>query len=643
MGRWIPWIIIGILSFLGFKGLYLKEIDPLELLPVFLVTPLLLYYFKTKLALWTSLLIAFLSVQLTGGVKSQLFFGYILLLALSGYLFPIRVYILSAIYVISLEIGSCLFNGLPLPLSIIFLSLLALIFGIITYPEQKEIKKFEESLLKEKAKQRMIDPLISEIREKVRGLKESVYSIDLERYSKIFLRLVWDSLPLYSICFFLADGRKYRLLSHISDSDAIKLNACLEEGEGIIGWVAKEAKEIFSNDYFRDSRLLGYYSKDTFVRSIGAVPIKRENKILGIITADSREKDTFDEPKRNLLRNLSTIFGEFINLVAAYEERHRDALKFSTLYEFTTVLFNELNKKEVFNKLAVLLQNVFQPDGIAVAQIKAKKGKIIFTRGDINLSEGCEFIPEEGLIGIVPRHQGWFLNPDIKRPGIQRLDSKAPPSPNRSLLAAPYSAEEEKGVVWIEKKEKNAFSQKDGMIFKFITAFLSASILRIKYYEKLEEMAKMDGLTQLINHRMFQEELKNVFKKHSVINLIILDIDHFKRINDQYGHPAGDKVLAEIGRILKEKEGIPARYGGEEFAIILPEISKSQAEILAQSILKKIRERDIRINGKVINITASIGIASYPEDAKNRAELIQKADNALYKAKESGRNSVAVA
>lgn len=169
--------------------------------------------------------------------------------------------------------------------------------------------------------------------------------------------------------------------------------------------------------------------------------------------------------------------------------------------------------------------------------------------------------------------------------------------------------------------------------------------------DTLEELANRDGLTGLHNHRCFQETLamevtrSDRYKREFA--LIFFDIDSFKHYNDTNGHPAGDELLRELANVIREflrKSDFFARYGGEEFTVILPETSRKHATVVAGSIREIIENhpfyaREKQPNGK---LTVSIGIAVYPNDAETGDGLVDKADQALYKAKHTGRNKVCV-
>ena len=167
---------------------------------------------------------------------------------------------------------------------------------------------------------------------------------------------------------------------------------------------------------------------------------------------------------------------------------------------------------------------------------------------------------------------------------------------------------------------------------------------------KLRELAIRDELTGLHNHRYFQEQLEQEVVRcrryNHPLSLLLLDLDFFKKVNDTYGHPAGDHVLREVGKTLTELvrySDIVARYGGEEFAIILPETATPGGKVLAQRIRRGVEQLQLRFKKQTIPVTVSIGLActDMVDGTMNRAEIISKSDQALYKAKHEGRNRVA--
>jgi len=169
-----------------------------------------------------------------------------------------------------------------------------------------------------------------------------------------------------------------------------------------------------------------------------------------------------------------------------------------------------------------------------------------------------------------------------------------------------------------------------------------------KVLEKLEQVATHDALTQLFNRgsliSQLSEEISRTQRYARPLSIFMLDIDYFKKVNDQFGHQAGDKVLQHIARQLGDivrKTDIVARYGGEEFVIVLPETSHEKALELAERLCTMIASIQVDITNKqTLKITLSIGVASYPNHAYGQEQLLNSADEAMYEAKRAGRNQV---
>ena len=160
-----------------------------------------------------------------------------------------------------------------------------------------------------------------------------------------------------------------------------------------------------------------------------------------------------------------------------------------------------------------------------------------------------------------------------------------------------------------------------------------------------------DPVTRLTNHRYFQDRLKTEFEKSvgsgQPLSLIMLDVDHFKSFNDRYGHPEGDRLLAEIAQQIEKKldaQGVASRYGGEEFAVILPGADLNKATLVANEIRQAVEQTAFSGPlGYRAYVTISLGVASFPLQGQSASELVKLADTALYQAKKQGRNQTVAA
>lgn len=218
---------------------------------------------------------------------------------------------------------------------------------------------------------------------------------------------------------------------------------------------------------------------------------------------------------------------------------------------------------------------------------------------------------------------------------------------NKSVICVPLLYKNEViGVCYLYNNlSHNIFSDEDKEILEVIMTQAAITLINARLYEH----ATVDGLTKLYIHRHFQLLLQNELKRSKRYNhpcsLIMADIDHFKKVNDTYGHQFGDEVLHQTAIIIRSNcrsTDIPARYGGEEFCIILPETNRNNALIVAEKIRNSVKDNIFIHFDNRVQITISLGIAEFPSNALNKDNLIQAADKALYISKETGRNRVTV-
>jgi diguanylate cyclase (GGDEF)-like protein len=180
-----------------------------------------------------------------------------------------------------------------------------------------------------------------------------------------------------------------------------------------------------------------------------------------------------------------------------------------------------------------------------------------------------------------------------------------------------------------------------------IFKFLSGNNIENAYHEEIYRLTTIDGLTQVFNRRYFVETLEREIGRaqryRRDLSLIMFDIDHFKQVNDTYGHLAGDYVLKQLASVIKtriRREDVLARYGGEEFGIILPEIDRHNSMQFAEKVRKLVEKAEFRFEDTQIPVTVSVGVATLIGEQEDVTEFIKLADDNLYAAKQAGRNQV---
>jgi diguanylate cyclase (GGDEF)-like protein len=266
--------------------------------------------------------------------------------------------------------------------------------------------------------------------------------------------------------------------------------------------------------------------------------------------------------------------------------------------------------------------------------------------------EGFEVLTTSDSLDALPltlQHNPHLILLDVMMPGLSGLEILRQLKQNNVTQSVPVL------MVTARTKGEDVKAALEAGAFDYIKKPLDEveivarvqSALKYKFHQdKLVEMATHDSLTGLYNHRLLIEllgrELANARRKAEPVAFCMADIDHFKNLNDQYGHQAGDLVLREVSQVLSQglrKSDPVGRYGGEEFGIILGSCGADRAAALCERLRQSVADHPFVYQGQEIRVTVSLGLAvASPDAVTSETELIRKADLALYRAKEAGRN-----
>ena len=343
--------------------------------------------------------------------------------------------------------------------------------------------------------------------------------------------------------------------------------------------------------------------------------------------------------------NLTATFDEMrVNLRTTKADLDYRILQLSTLYEVGKAISSELDFRKLQNMILEIVVKV----------VKAEKGSLMMLDDaektlTIGVAIGLsEEIARDTRLEVGESVAGWvvknrkplFVDNVETDPTFQSIKKKNVRT--GTLMSVPLSVKDKiLGTLNISKSLPESFTDKDFELFVNLANQAAIAIDNARLYR----YAVTDEMTKLYNHRYFQqrldEEIQRADRYENHVSLIILDVDHFKKFNDTFGHPEGDRVLKTVARLIEKSVreiDIPARYGGEEFVVICPEKNGEGSLIPAERIRSAIESYDFRINGEHVPITVSLGVCCYPDAASSKAELIQKADAALYFSKANGRN-----
>jgi diguanylate cyclase (GGDEF)-like protein len=228
------------------------------------------------------------------------------------------------------------------------------------------------------------------------------------------------------------------------------------------------------------------------------------------------------------------------------------------------------------------------------------------------------------------------------------LKGVALPPAVRGLMALPLLIQDQAiGWVIVLDLGDGRLEARDFSNLRILCSQIAIGVEKASLYDRLQRLSTTDGLTGLTVHRTFQarleEEVKRAERYKEPLSLVMLDIDHFKRFNDVYGHLAGDAVLKAVAGALGEGLGpseVAARYGGEEFALLLPRQDKAAGLKRAEALRLAVEALQVPVGGETLSVTGSLGVACLPGDAMTKKGLLEASDQALYNSKKNGRNRV---
>lgn len=349
---------------------------------------------------------------------------------------------------------------------------------------------------------------------------------------------------------------------------------------------------------------------------------------------------------------------ENTNLLAGEHKRHqRDALflekkeeRYKSLKDVTSILSSTLsldrvtelildNTMDVIGKteslLLFLVDTEKQELNLAASRIKKDSSRVKAKKGDL-------------LDEWVFKQRQRLLVEDIKKDfrfSEERMGEYS--RPFRSIISCPLMEEKKVvGIVRLEHSRPHNYTLEDLRLLDILCDLGAVSLQNARLYKQTLDLAITDGLTGLYLRRYFldrlKEELARSLRDNTSCSFFMIDIDDFKNYNDKYGHTAGDIVLKTLSKVFTKfaQSGIVGRYGGEEFSILLPETSKKKARNIADDIKKAVKEETIELRRVETHVTVSMGVSSFPEDARVQDDLIQKADERLYAAKRQGKDRV---
>jgi diguanylate cyclase (GGDEF)-like protein len=478
---------------------------------------------------------------------------------------------------------------------------------------------------------------------------------------------------LYTVVYFMSRNfRAYTSIGFLASehSDKLTINAVvtksrnldyeceIEFGKGLIGSAVNKPAGFITGNLRSYEGDLAYYKEAENINSVMIMRVmdNQSKRIQGLLVVDSENMRAFTDEHKELMNRFTQIASAMITSVKLTYQMNKVAIRADMQYEIAKKLSESLKAEEVIEVLTQSLMRTFEHDRIIIvaynpATAKGAVWRIIGDPGSV--SEGMEFDinDQRSLYGSIFRNRRAIVTQGFRHENSYvRFDrEEAPEAKPQDILIAPIHDDRQAvwAVVGMESNRSGVYSQAELQLLKTIMANVSTALTKARMYTEMEKLATIDGLTQIANHRKFQDimtmELERSQRYNTPLTLLLMDIDHFKKFNDTYGHPVGDLVLQMVAKALQgsiRNTDYCARYGGEEFVVVLIQADEAQSRMLAERVRKAVESMEVRNEDKLLKVTVSIGSATFPFDGQDKQELIDNADKAMYASKQGGRNRV---
>ncbi len=450
----------------------------------------------------------------------------------------------------------------------------------------------------------------------------------------------------FSVVLLIKKDQTDSMQVHIAESGG-EIKKKVSIGTGPLSWFLNNSGILVNNDFIHSSSHLGYYKNEEHIQCFMAGSIEFLDEVIGIIVIDRKQKEPFSERDKEMLssvaKGLSTLFSFYRHMNASMLE----VFRLRSLLTLTERVAGEIKLEEVRKSIFEAIKSSFQ-DVWAIFLLKEGKEYYITEEDDRryyqSLRHSIAAAALEKNISLCKAD----LSAETKRPILfpEERNFEA-----KSLLFSPFRGDVKGGILLLSKNKDCFDRNQDLMILNLMADIAASSVEKAFLYHLEEEKAMRDGLTEAYNHRFFQEILDNKIaeaeRSEEPITLLMIDLDNFKMINDQFGHQNGDMILKSVGGLMKDRirsSDILARYGGEEFAIILPKTGSLEGYKLAENLRNSVESKEfISQDDLKFNVTISIGVSELLKHAHNKRDLIAAADRALYLAKKEGKNCTCVA
>jgi diguanylate cyclase (GGDEF)-like protein len=465
-------------------------------------------------------------------------------------------------------------------------------------------------------------------------------TFELDEVLQRILSILRDYFQIQNAAVMLLDPKTGDLIVR-SEFGRKRTHNRIPRGAGITGAALRMKRPVYVADVSHDPRYLPGFPN---TRSELSVPLIVRDEVVGVLDMQSDVIDFFDSETIDLLTLFSTqasIALENARLYSMEQRRAKQLEAINAIARQTTALV-ELD--HLLDLVCTLMLERFPVDQVAVL-LSDEDGRLYVSA---NFGKLTPVLPQgEPVKGGGLASKALSLAQTVVCNNVAEDPDYIPGCrETQSEMCVPLMFFGEKlGVLALDNALPDAFDPGDVQPLESVADICAAAIANARHFERTQQLAYLDGLTSVFNRRFFEmrirEELERALRYNTSLSVIMLDIDYFKKLNDEFGHLLGDEVLRQISSIFQQhlrKGDVVCRFGGEEFALLLPQTNGENAFEVAEKLRRTVELH--HFPGVPRPVTISAGVAAHPECGKNRDEIVSAADAALYQAKMTGRNRV---
>ena len=474
----------------------------------------------------------------------------------------------------------------------------------------------------------------------------------------VTLELVKKALEAHTVILLWFDLRNETLhiKELVSDSDEV-VEGGVDPAGGVIGGITRRRDVVKLSGLRPDFRGLAYYRQSPQVTEFIGVPVIEQGFLRGVLCVDRSAEKAFDDDEVKIVEEAADYMMRAVENERMVASIERTRFEVGRFYEASRQLNGVLTPEEVYEVALESVSQIAAYDFAAITLYEedSDRHRVVCVDGDGATTDGdweeVAFDSNRGLVSMVVNNRHYLpVGGQLRDRRTTVVTPEQDFSKLHSLLVLPLIVQDQAvGTMIIGHREAGEFPTQRREMLEVVANQVAVTMQNARLYARMEEMAKFDALTGLANRRSFQTQLEQAMARHKragrTFGLVLIDIDHFKAVNDTYGHPVGDEVLRQVGATFSEQMreiDVPARYGGEEFVLILEDTDLEGSRQVADRLRVAISELEFPTDKGLLQCTISLGIALGPWDSDEPHTLVDLADQALYHSKENGRNQVSV-